>query len=437
MLVEMFSFGKHDKQPLHGISWSLVIFGFFSILSLEVKSAEFSDYQWDVVNSSAAWTPRAGLQVVELNDQFYLMGGRTPLNPVDVPVFGASNLWGDVWKSDDRGASWQEILATDNAGHWSARAYFQSVTKGDEMYVLGGQNFNIIDNPAPFGPPQIPSSEFFNDVWSSSDGINWTAKTMDSGWAGRAGLSSIVFRDEIYVLGGSTNDDAAIFGPQGPPRIYFNDVWKSSNDGADWQQVTDAAPWMPRAGAAVVVKDDFIYLLGGEDGFTCDSGPRCPPYFNDVWRTQDGESWELVTESAGWPARPGHQAVLLEDEIVVFGGFGLSVDPTDPFKPANPMDMWSSPNGVTWEMLEQESWNASSPGDVKYDFDALVASTADGQDAIYSFGGDRETFNPVDPVNYLNVDNDVWSFSLVPEPSSLSLLWIGLLVGCQALRRHR
>ena len=156
-----------------------------------------------------------------------------------------------------------------------------------------------------------------------------------------------------------------------------------------------------------------------------------------VWRTQDGESWELVTESAGWPARPGHQAVLLEDEIVVFGGFGLSVDPTDPFKPANPMDMWSSPDGVTWQMLEQEPWNASSPGDIKYDFDALVAATADGQDAIYSFGGDRETFNPVDPVNYLNVDNDVWSFSLVPEPSSLSLLWIGLLVSYQTLRRRR
>jgi flagellar hook assembly protein FlgD len=30
---------------------------------------------------------------------------------------------------------------------------------------------------------------------------------------------------------------------------------------------------------------------------------------------------------------------------------------------------------------------------------------------IFSFGGDRETFNFFDPFNYLNVDNDVWKFS--------------------------
>ena len=41
----------------------------------------------------------------------------------------------------------------------------------------------------------------------------------------------------------------------------------------DWQRVTEAAPWAARAGAAVVVKDAYIYLLGGEDGFTCDLGP--------------------------------------------------------------------------------------------------------------------------------------------------------------------
>ena len=33
-------------------------------------------------------------------------------------------------------------------------------------------------------------------------------------------------------------------------------------------------------------------------------------------------------------------------------------------------------------------------------------------DYIYTFGGDRETFNFADPLNYLNVDNDVWKFSL-------------------------
>ena len=63
----------------------------------------------------------------------------------------------------------------------------------------------------------------------------------------------------------------------GLPRIYFNDVWKSSDDGVTWHLVHADAPWEPRAGAATVVKDDFIYMLGGEDGFTCDSGGSTLP----------------------------------------------------------------------------------------------------------------------------------------------------------------
>lgn len=400
--------------------------------------ADLNGYEWDVINPAADWAPRAGLQVVDLNDHFYLMGGRTPIDPTVVPVFGASEIWGDVWRSPDKGSNWEQILATDSEGHWPARAYFQALTKGDEMYVLGGQNFKVIDNPDPMGPPQISVSDFFNDVWSSTDGINWSPKTMNAGWEGRAGLSSVVFRDEIYVLGGSKNDDSAIIGPGGPPRIYFNDVWKSSNDGVDWERVSEDAPWAPRAGAAVVVKDDYVYLLGGEDGFTCDSGPRCPPYFNDVWRTQDGVAWEQVDEAADWPARPGHQAVVVNDEIVVFGGFGLSTDPTDPFKPSNPMDMWASEDGANWTLLDQTPWNAESPNEIKYDFDALVAPAGpDGADGIYTFGGDRETFNPFDPLNYLNVDNDVWSFSLVPEPSSLSLGLISMFAFVLVARRQQ
>lgn len=392
-------------------------------------ASNFDPYAWNTVNPQADWAPRAGLEVVHLNDAFYLMGGRTPIDPSVVPVFGASTIWGDVWKSDDLGGSWSRILDTDTSGQWSARAFFEAMTKDGQMYVLGGQDFNVIDNPAPVGPPMIPVSNFFNDVWSSSDGINWVQKTADAGWDGRAGLSSVVYRDEIYVFGGSKNDDAAIVGPTGPPRIYFNDVWKSADDGATWQQVTEAAPWEPRAGAAVVVKDDFIYLLGGEDGFTCVSGgTRCPPYFNDVWRTQDGENWELRTAAADWLERPGHQAVVVGNHIVLFGGFGLSTDPSDPFKPANPIDMWVSEDGIAWELLETAPWNATGPEQIKYDFDALALENGPGgAGAVYTFGGDRETFNPFDPTNFLNVDNDVWRFAFVPEPSTFLVVAIGLL----------
>jgi len=376
-------------------------------------AGDFSRYEWTLENGDADWARRAGLQVVELDGQIYLIGGRTPLDPMEVPVPGASTIHGDVWRSGDQGSTWEQILATEDEGHWPARAYFQALTLGDEIFVIGGQDFNVIDNPDPEGPPLISFSNFFSDIWSSADGIEWTERTAAAGWEGRAGLSAVVFRDEIYVLGGSVNDDDAIGGPGGPPRIYFNDVWKSA-DGENWEMVTDSAPWEPRAGGIALSFNGYLYLVGGEAGFLCAPFPCDPPYFNDVWRTRDGVEWELVTPEAEWSARPGHQVVVVDKHMVLFGGFGLSDDPSDPFAPGNPMDVWASGDGALWEQVDDTPWNAASPGDVKYDLDALVVDAGPNGlgPAILTFGGDRETFDFTDFTNWLNVDNDVWRFTL-------------------------
>jgi hypothetical protein len=342
------------------------------------------DYEWAEVADGAPWGGRAGLRVVDLDGTLFLMGGRTPR---DSPIPGDSDLWGDVWRSDDGGVTWAEVVATGDA--WPERAYFQAVTLDGSIYVLGGQNF------------ALPSSTFYNDVWRSDDGTTWEQVTDAAPWVGRAGLMAAVLDGQIYVFGGSRNDDSAVVGPGGPTREYFNDVWRS-DDGATWEQVTDAAPWSPRAGGAVAVKDGRLFLLGGEEGFVCSPLPDCePPYFNDVWSTTDGTTWEEVTPAADWPSRPGHQCEVLGDEIVCFGGFG---------QPTNPVDMWSSQDGADWVLLDQTPWNATDPDQVRYDFDSVVADR-DGGPAILTVGGDRETFDFTDPLNYTRVDDDVWAFS--------------------------
>ena len=376
---------------------------------------DFENLQWTEVNADAPWAARAGLQIAEIAGDLYLMGGRTPNAPSDPPLPGDSIVWSDVWKSTDLGVTWEEILPHDTPGHWPSRAYFQALTLGDKLIVLGGQDFTVIENPdcPPFPsecPPFISLSNFFNDVWSSANGVDWTQLTADAGWMGRAGLSAVVYNDELYVMGGSFNDDPGVIG--GPPvRVFFNDVWKSS-DGVTWEEVTKSAPWAPRAGGEAVVFDDYIYLLGGEDGFICLPGGRCPPYYNDVWRTQDGANWELVVEEADWPPRPGHRVVTLLGNMVLFGGFGLSPDPQDPFAFANPMDIWVSKDGAAWTQVSDSPWNAKSPEEIKYDFDALgLENVPDGQPpTIITAGGDRETFDFADPENYLRVDNDVWHY---------------------------
>jgi len=146
-------------------------------------------------------------------------------------------------------------------------------------------------------------------------------------------------------------------------------------------------------------------LLGGEEGFVCDPLPFCePPYFNDVWRSRNGADWELVTEAAGWSPRPGHQCAVVLNNFVCFGGFGLL---------ENPQDVWVSKNGADWRELVDSPWDSASADEIKYDFDVLVVQGGKrGQrPSIFTFGGDRETFDFTDPTNFLRVDNDVWRFS--------------------------
>ena len=343
-----------------------------------------ADYQWQLVVTGAAWGGRAGLRVVEVDNALFLMGGRTPRNS---PIPGDSDLWGDVWRSDDQGVSWTQTAANGQA--FAPRAYFQALNHNGAMYVIGGQDFGF------------PSSNFYHDVWRSADGVTWEQTTAAAPWSGRAGLMAASLGDELYVFGGSRNDDSAVVGPTGPVREYFNDVWRSADGGVTWEQTATSAPWSARAGAAVVVHNDAIYLLGGEVGFVCQPYPGCdPPYFNDVWRTTDGVTWELVTEQAAWSPRPGHQCESVAEDIVCFGGFGQG---------ANPIDMWASADGGEWRMLDQKPWNASAAEQGRYDFDSTVINTDSGP-AILTVGGDRETFEFGDPNNWTRVDSDVWSF---------------------------
>jgi hypothetical protein len=141
--------------------------------------------------------------------------------------------------------------------------------------------------------------------------------------------------------------------------------------------------------------------------------PRNPATFptSTTFGSRDGANWELVTPSADWSPRPGHQAVVLLDRIIVFGGFGL---------PFNPSDMWASRNGRDWTQVSDAPWNATSPDDIKFDFDALAVQGGKGglRPSIFTFGGDRETFNFGDPLNYLRVDNDAWRWSPSKSPKA-------------------
>lgn len=365
----------------------------------------FPDYRWTHIVETDffdpnRWEPRAGLQAVELHNHLFVIAGRTPV--VEPPPFNpfASIIHGDVWVSPDLGETWVELLEdAQSAGLWKNRAYFEAVTKGSYMYIMGGQNFTtIIPGPPPDFLPVIIPSEFFKDVWRSADGVSWELMTDDAEWAvvpengsvsaGRAGLSAVNFKGKLWVMGGSQGDDNSIGGGLNE-RVLFNDVW-FSEDGSEWHLATDNAPWEARAGGVALVKNGWIYYMGGENG-------------------------------AGWSPRPGHKCSVLANSFVCMGGFG---------SPANPSDIWVSKDGADWTQVSSTPWNndpdwdaitdpfcSSTPPElicdnIRYDFDMLTVKGGKGgmKPSIFTFGGDREVFFSI-PFNYFRVENDVWRYS--------------------------
>ncbi len=393
-------------QPNHHEFWA-----FLQRLIAHVTALDFNRYEWHETNPSAEWSPRAGLESVQLKEKFFVMGGRTPIPPPAPPF--ASIINQDVWASEDDGASW-ELL---NDAAWPPRAFFESVVKDGFIYVMGGQSFELVC-PFPGCQPgqEVPVSTFYNDVYRSTDGVEWETVTEAAPWGPRAGLSAVVHRGWIYVFGGAFGDDPAI---GGSGRTFYTDVYKS-RDGKDWIEVTDSVPWAGRGGAAAVSMKGRIYLMGGEDGFL-------DPPFGDVWVSKNGAHWKRLRRRA-WKPRSGHKCGVLERNIVCFGGFNLT---------GNPMDVQISRDGRRWTALNREGpaappWQAEIPTDIKYDFDIITIDDAqDDRRGIYTFGGDRETFEfPIGPPPALSdptdvpfadefpifpaVDNDVWLFSPGP-----------------------
>ena len=174
---------------------------------------------------------------------------------------------------------------------WSSRSAHTAVVFKDTLWVLGGTS--TLD----FGTPK-------NDVWYSSDGINWTQATASASWAARCNHTSVVFDNKIWVLGGRT-------GTTTPWTTSRNDVWYSS-DGINWTQATNSAAWPVRRGHSSVVFDGKIWVLGGASATT---------QYGDAWYSSDGVTWTRATANAFPSTRYLHASVTFDNKIWIMGGY--------------------------------------------------------------------------------------------------------------------
>lgn len=242
----------------------------------------------------------------------------------------------------------------------------------NKMWLIGGWNEDRF--------PSVTA----NDVWSSTDGANWTqekpntflkADTFDRAkdWEGRHFAGYHVFDGKMWIVGG----DAV----QGR---YQTDVW-SSPDGRKWTRhdihtstprrylVTD--PQDPSYGqyrtdetVRAVEEAQFghrtrhvtstfrgkLFLMGGQriEKFVDPDWPGAPgKLFNDVWTSPDGASWTQVqTTGPMWAPRALVSEAVEHDARMWLVGGGAHDDPeAGRAEHEYRNDIWSTADGATWE----------------------------------------------------------------------------------------
>lgn len=230
------------------------------------------------------------------------------------------------------------------------------------------------------------------------DGVlEWTQVTPAAPWPGRLDHAVVVHDDRLWVLGGYDPN------ARGGASSYCDDVW-SSADGITWQLMTDQAPWKGRRGHAAVSLQGYLMVFGG---FAVDETTGARGYTNDIWRSSDGETWELVTtEGDLWRSRMDHAVLVSGEDLYLFGGFydgGLYLD-----------DMWRSEDGgIHWTEV---------PGGVMPGARASFAAGVDASGKLYLQGG---SFKNARPSATGSIDASVlrWNRLWVYNPQAVSPVW--------------
>jgi len=313
---------------------------------------------------------------------------------------------------------------------WSPRRDFAAVGFRRLVFLFGGRSRAMEDIPLDESMSSIPDGNrkrrrertlLMNDVWFTEDGENWDmanpgcdeyspqnklviynghAKSIckfDSDcfgnarcvsktcicdmWSPRERHAVVVFPDQpdvtesckptgpesrMYIFGGYTRRYTQICGTNacgGDYREFMNDVWRSKKDcieiernadpsgcrngkkniGEEWELVTPSAHWRGRGGHQVVSHIGSLYLMGGRGGNIRDASDN--PLFNDVWISQNnGQMWSKVTSEAQWSPREHFFAASLPNSSgvnIMYVVFGASDSGTL-------QDVWESYSGGEW-----------------------------------------------------------------------------------------
>ncbi len=247
--------------------------------------------------------------------------------------------------------SWQVRVSVDGDDELSCASTF---SEGPPLRTGSGRSWQKMTESAAFGPRESHglvadeshetlfviagnAGDDVSDVWSSTDGTDWSLLTADAGFSPRRWFGSTWFDDRLWIAGG-------ILGTGG---ANHDDVW-FSYDGATWSEAepSSSTHFAARHAPSLLAHDGRLWVIAGE-------GPNCNTR-SDVWSSADGYDWEQVTADAGFTSRDWHGAVVFQDRMWIIGGLHRSAACSETYL----SDVWSSADGVEWRLEAEDVFPA-------------------------------------------------------------------------------
>lgn len=238
----------------------------------------FRKGQWLRRDNGNTWAPRDGAGLLVKDGKIFLLGGW---------LHGPGS--NEVWVSENL-RDWQFL----GFAPWPQRHGAGWVVHRNRLYVIGG--------------------DLFADVWSSEDGISWQLEAADAPFGPRYAPNAASLGDKLVVYAGQhwePSIDVCVESPECGV-VGNRDVWESEDGGQTWQLATPAAPWEGRGLIhGSIVFNDEIYLIGGglKAVLPGTSFAETVAEYSDIWSSPDGRQWRQRSAQFSFPPRT-HFSVL-------------------------------------------------------------------------------------------------------------------------------
>ena len=214
-----------------------------------------------------------------------LVNNTPPYNPYSSFV----SFKGWIWALSNTAYRTKDGLTWENLGELP-------LTSGGRVAVLNDRLFWIKDN----------------QIWASDNGTSWILLSNSPPWDSRDWPGLLTFQNKLWLIGGGINYNTE-------ESFYYNDIWNSS-DGVDWTLVNGNASWPGRYWFNSIVYDEKMWILGGWNYFH--NNNEFYGNQNDIWYSEDGANWTKLM-AATWPQRHAMFSWLNEyDEMFVSSGYG-------------------------------------------------------------------------------------------------------------------